>query len=1273
MRWSTFSTPLVVCISSAIALSHVAYALETQPDQVRVQVPETDTSATPGAVTNDQVTLGVDSIHAGAILNPILSPTYRNPVYSTGRSDAQLSPHDRQPEKQQQEEQKKQPQLQEEKKAAKTSKSSSSAREKLLEALDDQEKEALQGYFSPDELEDLLSNPRWDIDMDGRIAKLKQWIANRPKEKLAQQSSTTNSNIDDDDSFYTPVRHDVRPQPSSDDASDDASGTGGSYGNYVPTYPSLSDPCYRASRGLGGPVSYEIVVACLDTNFPFPDRLRQDTISTMKNLISNFYVYEDLAAHPPTTGNGNEWLSFTPVELIKELDRHFVLSGGSVSRNGDDEEDDEDDDEEDDEKDKKTDKKGVDEVDDQDDDEDKNGDRGDSKADHDIDDERDEIATDKKASTPKKGKRFVKLESLKSKKFNSKKEGTFQAAAEPDVPHDMTHREFHDGLTQILGKARDGHLSYDADCFRAFRWQQGIFISHVVRDGKVVLKVHSVTPYFQKVNGVKEDLLNCDVISIEGQDAAQYIQSWADTHVSVSKDANIRFNSALASPQYRSGTTDFFLPGKFGERFITPEKGSLLHVFRCPGLPRDLTVDIKWVGLYTREVTKPFHDTVSFYEANCIKARRFFDAGGGGNEEDQLQRLEKEQDPIQRNITILKAAIRELLLRPAPVTADLPSSNAVKMVTPTQESATTPVTRPSPMVVVDSKIPEELRNKNIDELLDELDLLSSEQLPVVKYYDDYGGRPSEMPRGDSVQFQELYKGAHGISALLLDDGETGVITVRTESSTNKGQPYAQVHPAWSGALIKSINVLRPRAKKLILDLSHNTGGYVCLGLTLVQIFFPERPRLVTNIRLSPLGTHMMTSGAMGVDHFISSYGNTTIPAYQNGDLLKPVVHPNRNITFTDFVSDRCSITERYFLHWNAADEKRRGRAAYVNSSNVVYHPWDPQDIVILTDGYCGSSCALITNLLNMKFGIKTVVVGGHASADCGVPMGYSTFPGLQVIDDSLIFNEMHEVRAGMMSRRELDRLEQGHVEKQRQQTAFLVKNQERNEEEEVVVEDDKETQGTPQQSKKTRVPASAPQSNNGHQTPATSAVYDDDTEYEDEEEDQDDSDPDSFYPLPFAQKSRLRLTWRQIYNTGKHINVFKHDRTTVLPLERWNEFSFFPADVRIDYTDHNIHSIGTVWEDARDAVWGPSESSGVVVEKDQEDVDQTVQPLPKPTEEDEAEEQDDEEEEEDDDREDEDDQEDENEEDKEDEEDEDDGDDDDDDDDDDDEEAEALG
>lgn len=75
----------------------------------------------------------------------------------------------------------------------------------------------------------------------------------------------------------------------------------------------------------GRPISYDLIKACLDSDFGFPVEVRQDTVDTVKGLISSFYVFEDLAAHPPRD-ESVQHLSFQPVKLIKEIDAWFEQS-----------------------------------------------------------------------------------------------------------------------------------------------------------------------------------------------------------------------------------------------------------------------------------------------------------------------------------------------------------------------------------------------------------------------------------------------------------------------------------------------------------------------------------------------------------------------------------------------------------------------------------------------------------------------------------------------------------------------------------------------------------------------------------------------------------------------------------------------------------------------------------------------------------------------------------------------------------------------------------
>lgn len=68
---------------------------------------------------------------------------------------------------------------------------------------------------------------------------------------------------------------------------------------------------------------------------------------------------------------------------------------------------------------------------------------------------------------------------------------------------------------------------------------------------------------------------------------------------------------------------------------------------------------------------------------------------------------------------------------------------------------------------------------------------------------------------------------------------------------------------------------------------------------------------------------------------------------------------------------------------------------------VLTTPLSPSKITILTRGFCGSTCALFTNHLANYEHVKTVVAGGSTP---GIPMQYSSFPGLEVLDSPGFYN-----------------------------------------------------------------------------------------------------------------------------------------------------------------------------------------------------------------------------------------------------------------------------
>lgn len=59
-------------------------------------------------------------------------------------------------------------------------------------------------------------------------------------------------------------------------------------------------------------------------------------------------------------------------------------------------------------------------------------------------------------------------------------------------------------------------------------------------------------------------------------------------------------------------------------------------------------------------------------------------------------------------------------------------------------------------------------------------------------------------------------------------------------------------------------------------------------------------------------------------------------------------------------------------------------------------PFPAKDLLVLSNGYCGSTCALFTNTVHVQHNVKTIVIGGPSASLAGYGgMAYSSFVGGQ--------------------------------------------------------------------------------------------------------------------------------------------------------------------------------------------------------------------------------------------------------------------------------------
>jgi hypothetical protein len=176
-------------------------------------------------------------------------------------------------------------------------------------------------------------------------------------------------------------------------------------------------------------------------------------------------------------------------------------------------------------------------------------------------------------------------------------------------------------------------------------------------------------------------------------------------------------------------------------------------------------------------------------------------------------------------------------------------------------------------------------------------------------------------------------------------------------------------------------------KKIIIDVSGNGGGRICLGTALSRLLFPSNVDHNSDFISSPLHVALATDGSKNEESF-----------YFTGNWMDPKNNLQK-FTSSDFMVKGPSYT-------------RGGKTSQytdqcVLDCNNIYNAipgtgknmFRPEDVAILSDGNCGSTCALLTNALVENFNVTTFGYGGLST----IPMSFSSFAGGQVFSmDDLI-------------------------------------------------------------------------------------------------------------------------------------------------------------------------------------------------------------------------------------------------------------------------------
>lgn len=534
----------------------------------------------------------------------------------------------------------------------------------------------------------------------------------------------------------------------------------------------------------------------------------------------------------------------------------------------------------------------------------------------------------------------------------------------------INDRELQAAYKQVFTDAHDAHTLYYPACMSVYRFLQPFDIHTIIENGKQVVKVGNVIrdgdPELVDIwlnafpDLAPSELRNYTIASMNGKSPLVYIKNLAHHSIGTYKDFQTRFNKASGSVSYDGKGKTSYDFGHSQVRIDPPRKLSISYKLIAPD-GTQLRVVYPWVAIQPRTLYK---DLNSFKSTFCQPSILDF-----MNQSEEIEAMETRKGPL-------------------PLINSMGENNQL-ILTPTEfvnENFEKPI-----KFRVNNRIGINSANyEDGDTVAGSLD----------------GVYPIPVLEG---LFAGFYMATENVGVAWIPSfAPSGDCTIKGKEDLLK-----EVSANFRGffcfidEISRGYRALKKQgAKRLIIDFSGNGGGYVTLGTIHNKILFgKDVPLTARDYRLSPLVKELFKRGfrsryntSFGKDNFLSVNGTE----FEHID---------------DFLSgsriiERGGAESEYsqkVIYNEGLEENDESNPLFVLGVKLLKRPiFDAKDILILTDGGCGSTCAQTTLQLNGLFGVKAVVKGG---VNRQKPFSFSSFPGGNVIDYRQIFSEIKALGA----------------------------------------------------------------------------------------------------------------------------------------------------------------------------------------------------------------------------------------------------------------------
>ncbi|TGZ83627.1 hypothetical protein EX30DRAFT_368962 [Ascodesmis nigricans] len=477
--------------------------------------------------------------------------------------------------------------------------------------------------------------------------------------------------------------------------------------------------------------------------------------------------------------------------------------------------------------------------------------------------------------------------------------------------------EFDRDVYNLFGSVKDGHFTYAPTCYsELFKWEHAYPLVQVASSPDKLPEIYTadvVSLGFDPVN------IGDKVSKINGLPPSEFLEEMVKTDPEADwVDPDARYNELLAFL-----ISGYWVKGNFAER-STYYPDPITIEFAT-----GKKVEVEWVAKFLgAEVTGSWRDAESFYQLFCLQTQDKIDA-----------------------VTKLRGVV-------LPASSEIPTKTASPMKTPLP-------TDDSDWSFVDAKA------DNI-----EAPTGADKSLPAIPAYITPPS-PKKLRRrqlSSSEEAQSFYPasaafiGTPGqeIGFYYLDSSTVVFIVTAFLEIQTKSNNFLTM---FSTFITRTIQVAKSAGiTRILIDVTGNGGGYASLGQDMARQLFPDSEKIFfgQNMRWNPVLSAMLLQG-----------DETQI----NGSFFDIGHHLQPDGTDFNSMADMLGPVHRdgdYFTKISIPDEIETNEEMndVLEQDYSGPDPFKQKNVVVVTSGMCGSTCALFVEALTAA-GARTVVFGGR--------------------------------------------------------------------------------------------------------------------------------------------------------------------------------------------------------------------------------------------------------------------------------------------------------